>query len=103
MTSFIDYRNKYILDDVDTEDNLISVYIDEQFVVYKYDGDIRFYTDGNGVGDWWEDYDDSEVAYSIFPELCDPSILLHNVNYDWISELLATELYKLKEKYNDEY
>ena len=49
MTSFIDYRNKYTLDGVDTEDNLISVYIDEQFVVYKYDGDIRFYTDGNGV------------------------------------------------------
>ena len=40
MTSFIDYRNKYTLDGVDTEDNLISVYIDEQFIVYKYDGDM---------------------------------------------------------------
>ena len=52
MTSFIDYRNKYILDDVDTEDNLISVYIDEQFVVYKYDGDISFINDGNAYRDW---------------------------------------------------
>ena len=49
MTSFIDYRNKYTLDGVDTEDNLISVYIDEQFVVYKYTGDISFINDGNGV------------------------------------------------------
>ena len=103
MTSFIDYTNKYILDDVDTEDNLISVYIDEQFVVYKYDGDIGFINDGNGVGDNYISYDDSELTYSIVTELCDPSALLHNVNYDWISELLATELYKLKEKYNDEY
>ena len=103
MTSFIDYRNKYTLDSVDTEDNLISVYIDEQFVVYKYDGYIRFINDGNGVGDNYVSYDDSEVTYSIVPELCDPSILLHNVNYDWISELLATELYRLKGKYNDEY
>ena len=98
MTSFIDYRNKYTLDSVDTEDNLISVYIDEQFVVYKCDGDIRFINDGNGVGDNYVSYDDSDVTYSIVPELCDPSILLHNVNYDWISELLATELYKLKKK-----
>ena len=103
MVSFIDYRNKYILDDVDTEDNLISVYIDEQFVVYKYTGDISFINDDNGVGDNYVSYDDSEVTYSIVPELCDPSILLHNVNYDWISELLATELYRLKGKYNDEY
>ena len=103
MTSFIDYRNKYTLDSVDTEDNLISVYIDEQFVVYKYTGDISFINDDNGVGDNYVSYDDSEVTYSIVPELCDPSILLHNVNYDWISELLATELYELKEKYNDEY
>ena len=50
MTSFINYRNKYTLDGVDTQNNLISVYIDEQFVVYKYDGDIRFYIDGNGAG-----------------------------------------------------
>ena len=103
MTSFINYRNKYTLDGVDIEDNLISVYIDEQFVVYKYTGDTRFINDGNGVGDNYVSYDDSEVTYSIVPELCDPSILLHNVNYDWISELLATELYKLKEKYDDEY
>ena len=103
MTSFIDYRNKYILDGVDTEDNIISFYIDEQFIVYKYDGDIRFINDGNGVGDNYISYDDSDVTYSIVPELCDPSLLLHNVNYDWISELLATELYELKEKYNDEY
>ena len=103
MTSFINYRNKYTLDDVDTQDNLISVYIDEQFVVYKYDGDISFISGGNGIGDNYVSYDDSEVTYSIVPELCDPSILLHNVNYDCISELLATELYRLKEKYNDEF
>ena len=48
---FISNKNTYEFDSISFEDHLIALYIESQYVVFEYEGDVDFFKDGNGAGE----------------------------------------------------
>ena len=97
--NFISEDNKYELDNVDFKHNLISVWIEDQYVVFNWVGNVRFFTDSNGVGDTWIDYD-QDIRLNIVLELSDCDVKLDNLNEVHIIEFIVQQFFKEK---GDEY
>ena len=52
---FISSKNTYEFDSINFKDNLIALYIESQYIVFGWQGDVEFFKDGNGVGESWID------------------------------------------------
>jgi len=46
---FISNKNTYEFDSISFEDHLIALYIQDQYCVFEYEGDVEFFKDGNGA------------------------------------------------------
>lgn len=104
---FTSHNNTLELDSIDWSKDLIAFYTndisrDSQYVVMKWKGDLYFINDSNGVGESWIDYQ-HDIKLEFVPELSDDNLMLLNFNEEHVVELLANELWKLKEKMNDEF
>ena len=104
---FTSHNNTLELDSIDWSKDLIAVYTNDisgesQYIVFKFKGDVWFVNDGNSVGESWIDYH-HDVELTPVLELSDDNLILLNFNEEHVVELLANELWKLKEKMNDEF
>ena len=89
--NFISAENEYNLDLLDTQNDMICIWINSNYYVFKYKGKVKFFQDGNGVGESWIDYED-DIKLEFVPTLSD----VNDVEYErkWIVEIIATEEFK---------
>lgn len=89
---FISCTNKVEFDSIDFNNNLIATYIDDQYVVHKWIGDVVFFNDtddlfGNVVG-----YNHT-LNINIVYELSDPNLVLLNYKDDDIVEHIVQAIH----------
>lgn len=97
---FISQNNTYDFDSIDWKNDLIALYIDNQYCVFKFDGDVELFKDGNGVGESWDDFS-HDITTELVHELSDDNLVLLNFKEVYIIEWIAEQFYK--EKMNDEF
>lgn len=92
---FISQNNTYEFDSIDWKNDLIALYIDCQYCVFKFDGDIEFFRDGDGAGNTWVDYS-HDITVELVHELSDDNLVLLNFKEVYIIEWIAEQVYKEK-------
>ena len=94
---FISSKNTYEFDSINFKDNLIALYIEDQYVVLEWQGNVEFFKDGNGVGDSWIDFS-HDITWELVHELSDENITLLDINEDYVVEWIAEQIYLAMEK-----
>jgi len=94
---YISLWNNYEFDSIDWNNNLIALYIDFQYCVFKWDGNVEFFKDGNGVGESWVDFS-HDITTELVHELSDENITLLNFHEEYVVEWIAEQIYLDKEK-----
>ena len=94
---FISSKNTYEFDSINFKDNLIALYIEDQYVVFEYDGDVEFFKDGNGAGECWIDFS-HDITTELVHELSDENITLLNFHEEYVVEWIVEQIYLDKEK-----
>ena len=94
---FISGKNTYEFDSIDFKDNLIALYIESQYCVFRYKGSVDLFKDGNGVGESWDDFS-HDITTWVVHELSDENITLLNFNEEYVVEWIAEQIYLDKEK-----
>ena len=97
---FISQNNTYEFDSIDWKNDLIALYIDNQYCVFKFDGNVDFFRDGDGTGAIWVDFSHN-ITVELVHELSDDNLVLLNFKEVYIIEWIAEQIYK--EKMNDEF
>ena len=92
---FISSKNTYEFDSINFKDNLIALYIESQYCVFRYTGDVEFFKDGNGVGESWIDFS-HDITTELVHELSDDNLVLLNFKEVYIIEWIAEQVYKEK-------
>ena len=95
---FISNKNTYEFDSISFEDHLIALYIQDQYCVFEYEGDVEFFKDGNGAGESWDDFS-HDITTELVHELSDENITLLDINEDYVVEWIAERTYLAMEKY----
>ena len=95
--NFISNSNTYEFDSIKFKDDLIALYIESQYCVFRYKGSVEFFKDGNGVGESWIDFS-HDITTELVHELSDENITLLNINEDYVVEWIAEQIYLDKEK-----
>ena len=85
---FISNKNTYEFDSINFEDNLIALYIQDQYCVFEWQGNVEFFKDGNGVGESWDDFS-HDIATWVVHELSDENITLLNFYKENVVEWIA--------------
>ena len=98
---FISNKNTYEFDSINFKDNLIALYIEDQYIVFEWQGDVEFFKDGNGVGERWIDFS-HDITTELVHELSDENITLLNFHEEYVVEWIAEQIYLDKEK-GDEF
>ena len=94
---FISNKNTYEFDSINFKDNLIALYIEDQYCIFEYTGNVEFFKDGNGVGESWIDFS-HDITTELVHELSDENITLLDINEDYVVEWIAEQIYLDKEK-----
>ena len=94
---FISNKNTYEFDAISFKDNLIALYIEDQYVVLEWQGNVDFFKDGNGVGESWIDFS-HDITTELVHELSDENITLLDINEDYVVEWIAEQIYLAMEK-----
>ena len=94
---FISNKNTYEFDAINFEDNLIALYIQDQYVVLEWQGNVDFFKDGNGAGESWIDFS-HDITTELVHELSDENIILLNFHEEYVVEWIAEQIYLDKEK-----
>ena len=94
---FISNKNTYEFDSIIFKDNLIALYIDPQYCVFEYTGDVKFFKDGNGAGESWIDFS-HDITTELVHELSDENITLLNFHEEYLVEWIVEQIYLDKEK-----
>ena len=94
---FISSKNTYEFDSINFKDDLIALYIQDQYCVYKWKGDVEFFKDGNGVGESWIDFS-HDITTWLVHELSDENITLLNFHEEYVVEWIVEQIYLDKEK-----
>lgn len=89
---FISNKNAYEFDAINFKDNLIALYIEDQYVVLEWQGNVDFFKDGNGVGESWIDFS-HDITTELVHELSDENITLLNFHEDYVVEWIAEQIY----------
>ena len=95
---FISNKSAYEFDSINFKDNLIALYIESQYCIFEYTGDVEFFKDGNGVGESWIDFS-HDITTELVHELSDENITLLDINEDYVVEWIADEAYLAMENY----
>ena len=93
---FISNKNTYEFDSIDFKNDLIALYIEDQYCVFHYTGNVDFFKDGNGVGESWDDFS-HDITTELVHELSDENITLLNFHEEYIIEWIAEQFYKEKD------
>lgn len=94
---FISQNNTYDFDSIDWKNDLIALYIDNQYCVLRFDGDVEFFRDGDGTGVIWDDFS-HDITVELVHELSDDNLVLLNFKEVYIIEWIAEQVYLDKEK-----
>ena len=94
---FISNKNTYEFDSISFEDHLIALYIEDQYVVLEWQGNVDFFKDGNGAGESWIDFS-HDITTWVVHELSDENITLLNFHEEYAVEWIAEQIYLDKEK-----
>ena len=94
---FISSKNTYEFDSINFKDNLIALYIQDQYVVLEWQGDVEFFKDGNGAGESWIDFS-HDINIELVHELSDENVTLLNFHEEYAVEWIAEKIYIDKEK-----
>ena len=94
---FISSKNAYEFDSINFKDNLIALYIEDQYVVLEWQGNVEFFKDGNGAGESWIDFS-HDITTWLVHELSDENITLLNFHEEYVVEWIAEQIYLDKEK-----
>ena len=94
---FISNKNTYEFDSINFKDNLIALYIQDQYVVLEWQGNVEFFKDGNGAEDSWIDFS-HDITTELVHELSDENITLLNFHEEYIVEWIVEQIYLDKEK-----
>ena len=94
---FISSKNTYEFDSINFKDNLIALYIEDQYVVLEWQGNVEFFKDGNGAEDSWIDFS-HDITTELVHELSDENITLLNFHEEYIVEWIVEQIYLDKEK-----
>jgi hypothetical protein len=92
---FISNKNTYEFDSINFEDHLIALYIQDQYCVFEYEGDVEFFKDGNGAGESWDDFS-HDITTELVHELSDDNLALLNFKEVYIVEWIVEQIYKEK-------
>ena len=95
--NFISNSNTYEFVSIDFKNDLIALHIEDQYCVFKYEGGVEFFNDGNGVGESWIDFS-HDITTELVHELSDENITLLNFNEEYLVEWIAEQIYLDKEK-----
>ena len=95
--NFISNNNTYEFVSINFKDNLIALYIQDQYIVFEWQGDVEFFKDGNGVGESWIDFS-HDITTELVYELSDENITLLDINEDYVVEWIAERTYLAMEK-----
>ena len=95
--NFISNSNTYEFDSINFKDNLIALYIEDQYCIFEYAGNVEFFKDGNGVGESWIDFS-HDITTELVHELSDENITLLDINEDYVVEWIAERTYLDMEK-----
>ena len=94
---FISSKNAYEFISINFKDTLIALYIQDQYCVYKWRGDVELFKDGNGAGESWDDFSHN-ITTELVHELSDENITLLNFHEEYAVEWIAEQIYLDKEK-----
>ena len=94
---FISNKNAYEFDSIDFKNDLIALYIESQYCIFRYTGSVEFFKDGNGVGESWIDFS-HDITTELVHELSDDNLVLLNFHEDYVVEWIAEQIYLDKEK-----
>ena len=94
---FLSSKNTYEFVSINFKDNLIALYIQDQYIVFEWEGDVEFFKDGNGVGESWIDFS-HDITTRLVYELSDENITLLNFNEEYVVEWIVEQIYLDKEK-----
>ena len=94
---FISNKNTYEFDAINFKDRLIALYIEDQYVVFEWQGNVEFFKDGNGAGESWIDFS-HDITTWVVHELSDENITLLNFHEEYVVEWIAEQIYLDKEK-----
>ena len=98
FNKFISIKNLYSFDEISWKDCLIYLYNERhERLVFKYEGDVEFFKDGNGVGESWDDFS-HDITTWVVHELSDENITLLNFHEEYVVEWIAEQIYLDKEK-----
>ena len=92
---FISNKNTYEFDSINFKDDLIALYIESQYCVFRYTGNVEFFKDGNGAGESWIDFSHN-ITVELVHELSDDNLVLLNLKEVYIIEWIAEQVYKEK-------
>ena len=95
--NFISNNNTYEFVSINFKDNLIALYIQDQYIVFEWEGDVEFFKDGNGAGESWVDFSHN-ITTELVHELSDENITLLNFHEEYVVEWIAEQIYLDKEK-----
>ena len=94
---FISSKNTYEFDSIDFKNDLIALYIENQYCIFKWYGTVEFFKDGNGAGESWIDFS-HDITTELVHELSDENITLLDINEDYVVEWIAEQIYLAMEK-----
>ena len=94
---FISSKNTYEFDSINFKDHLIALYIQDQYIVFGWQGSVEFFKDGNGAGESWDDFS-HDITTELVHELSDENIILLNFNEEYLVEWIVEQSYLDKEK-----
>ena len=94
---FISNKNTYDFDSIDFKNDLIALYIEDQYCVFRYTGSVEFFKDGNGARESWIDFS-HDITTELVHELSDENITLLNFHEEYAVEWIAEQIYLDKEK-----
>ena len=94
---FISSKNTYEFDSIDFKNDLIALYIESQYCVFRYTGNVELFKDGNGAGESWIDFS-HDITTELVHELSDENITLLNFQEEYLVEWIVEQIYLDKEK-----
>ena len=94
---FISSKNTHEFDSIDFKNDLIALYIESQYCVFRYTGNVELFKDGDGAGESWDDFS-HDITTEFVHELSDENVILLNFHEEYVVEWIAEQIYLDKEK-----
>lgn len=98
--NFISNKNLYEFDSIDWKNNIIALYIQNQFVCIKWEGSIQIFTDYDDLIGKYCTYKHNLTLTFVY-ELCDNNLTLLGYDEEYVIEHIAGQMYLFEERKSD--